>query len=58
MIRHSQEALFNSKELNKLLPSYLICEINEKEQKDINHKSNNQFNDFSQTKNVKYIFYF
>ena len=58
MIRHSQEALFNSKELNKLLPSYLICEINEKEQKDINHKSNNQFIDFSQTKSVKNIFYF
>ena len=31
MIRHSKETFFNSKELNKFLPSYLICEIDEEE---------------------------
>ena len=39
MIRHSKESFFNSKELNKFLPSYLICEIDEeKKQKVLNQK--------------------
>ena len=34
----SKELLFNSKELNKILPSYLLNEI-DAEQKELKHKS-------------------
>ena len=37
----SKELIFNSKELNKILPSYLLNEIDE-EQNELMNKSNNK----------------
>ena len=38
MIQHSKETFFNSKELNKFLPSYLIGEIDEEKEKKVLNK--------------------
>ena len=54
MIQHSKETFFNSKELNKFLPSYLIGEIDEEKEK----KVLNKISDILPKKeNVKNIFY-
>lgn len=55
MIKDSKEASFSSKVLNKFLPSDLINEIDEKEQKVLNLKSYKLLNDFVFFQNVKYI---
>ena len=54
-----KEPLFNSKELNKILPSYLLDEIDKEEKKDLNNKNDNQFNDFfasKESKRVRHLF--
>ncbi len=57
----SKEPLFNSKELNKILPSYLLDEIDE-EQKELNHNQSNQQGNLVLPKDIKKvknnIFYF
>lgn len=57
----SKEPLFNSKELNKILPSYLLDEIDE-EQKELNHNQSNQQGNLVLPKDIKkvknIIFYF
>ena len=61
MKTQSKEPLFNSNELNKILPSYLLDEIDEEEKKDCNPKNDNQFNNFTtkDSKKVrKNIFYY
>ena len=40
----SNEHFFNSKELNKILPSYLLEEIDKEEKKNLNNNNDNQFN--------------
>jgi hypothetical protein len=39
MTTQTKESLFNSKELNKILPSYLLDEIDKEENKNSNHNS-------------------
>ena len=46
MKTQSKEPLFNSNELNKILPSYLLDEIDKEEKKDCNPKNDIQFNNF------------
>ena len=57
----SKEPLFNSKELNKILPSYLLDEIDE-EQKELNHNQSNPQGNLVLPKEIKKvrnnIFYF
>jgi hypothetical protein len=55
----SKETIFNPKELNKILPSYLLGEIDE-EQKELNYKEDNQQQNLvlqKELKNVRKIFY-
>jgi hypothetical protein len=49
-----KEPLFNSKELNKILPSYLFDEIDE-EQKELNHKKHNKQRNFVLPKELKKV---
>ena len=46
MKTQSKEPLFNSNELNKILPSYLLDEIDKEEKRDCNQKNDIQFNNF------------
>lgn len=39
MTTQTKESLFNSKELNKILPSYLLDEIDKEENKNSNHNN-------------------
>jgi hypothetical protein len=43
----TKDPIFNSKELNKILPSYLLDEIDKEDKKDLNHKNGNEPNEFS-----------
>ena len=52
-----KETSFNSKELNKILPSYLLDEIDKEEKKDLNNKNDKQFNDFVASKESKKVRY-
>jgi len=55
----SKEPIFHPKELNKILPSYLLDEIDE-EQKGLNYKEHNQQHNLilqKELKNVRKIFY-
>ena len=52
MTQNAKEPLFNSKELNKILPSYLLDEIDD-QQKDHNNYNGNQTDLTLQKENKK-----
>ena len=54
MRSQTKEPLFNSKELNKILPSYLLDEIDE-DNKDQNHSNENQVCDLVHQKGNKKV---
>ena len=54
MRSQTKEPLFNSKELNKILPSYLLDEIDE-DNKDQNHSNENQVYDLVHQKENKKV---
>ena len=50
MRSQNKEQIFNSKELNKILPSYLLDEIDKEDKKDFKQKIENELNELSISK--------
>ena len=50
MSSQNKEQIFNSKELNMILPSYLLDEIDKEDKKDLKQKIENEFNELSISK--------
>jgi hypothetical protein len=53
MSSQNKEQTFNSKELNKILPSYLLDEIDKEDKNDLKKKIENEFNELSVSKESK-----
>ena len=47
MISHPKDSIFNSKELNKILPSYLLDEIDKEDNKNSNDNNEDNFIDYA-----------
>ncbi len=56
MRKTSGESIFNSTELNRILPSYLLNEVGE-DDKDKKNREEYMMGDFSNGKNVSKIFF-
>jgi hypothetical protein len=53
MSSQNKEQIFNSKELNKILPSYLLDEIDKEDKNDLKQKIENELNELSVSKESK-----
>ena len=53
MSSQNKEQIFNSKELNKILPSYLLDEIDKEDKNDLKQKIENELNELSVSKKNK-----